>query len=179
MSDSGVAEKTFQRLPGVTEAACVIDASDRFPAAAEPKPWTREEAARFCMPSVKELPFVRLAEGQSVWGGCKGVDFWNVEATDDSQADFHRGRDYARQTIDAIRVDDARWAIESILSAIVKDAVARHKKGGKGSRTVLSPCAGGFLWELSKQVNAGLGVSSPRRGWPHKAEIVSLHDPVA
>jgi hypothetical protein len=156
----------------------VISASERFAAPKELAPWTREEAARYCMPTVKALPFVTLAEGQSSWDGCKGVDFWKVEALDDGRADHHRGRDYARQTIEAIRADDARWAIESILRAIVQDAVKRAKKGGKGSRRTISSCADGFLWELSKQVNAALGVTALQRGVP-QAQIVPLRDPLA
>jgi hypothetical protein len=159
---------TAQRRASVT--GTVINATDRFvgrrPGARQAeagssavviKPdfdsgcWTAERMRRACAPSVKLLPFVQLRSDGNPYA--PAVSNWNVTSSENPREDFKRGKAYAAMTIQALKADDcSSRELERIFEAIVADAVARRRKGGKGSRRILSPVADGFIHQLSRAI---------------------------
>jgi hypothetical protein len=103
--------------------------------------------------ALDKLPFVTWAPAGN---------YWNDEPTDDGGEDFQRGRRFARAALEAVRSDIAQYGtmpvviqltarrIELILESMIRDGIRRHKKGGPGSRTVLTSSMQGFLTTFTK-----------------------------
>ena len=127
--------------------------------------WTAEGARAFYCPAMKGLPFVAPKElGGNVCAGVGSYHWWSDEPTELGHGDHNRGRVYARLLIRAIEEDrplqnprasrgfSAPWFLEKIFEAMIEDAVRRRTKGGKRSRTALTPTMDGFLRELSLRI---------------------------
>jgi hypothetical protein len=132
----------------------VINAGHLFNSPREPQNvsgggvhWTLEDACRIFGPSVKELPFVTMATDGNPFANA--ANYWNDVPTENSHADFQRGKTYAALTIKAIANDGCGSNyLKDIIEAIAADAIARQARGGKYSRS-LPPAVGGFFSELS------------------------------
>jgi len=107
------------------------------------------EVLRFTLPATKALPFVKLrADDQPLW---HPESFWNVEPTGKREDDLRLGRKYARLAIAAMKADHERDLIALVIRDIIRDAVER---GGKNGRGKSSPAALGFLAEISEVIAA-------------------------
>ena len=165
----------------------VIDATDRFPG--DPGYWHRplpvelpanaidcmstfkreltEEDVRaiFC-PEIKLLPFIVMKEGENP---CRNAEcYWHDEPSGEGHVDSKRGAVYAQLTIKAIQRDRPRYRpyaaphyLKQIFEAMVNDALERRRRGGKGSRTTITPAMSGFLNELSEHICKHIGPSDP------------------
>jgi hypothetical protein len=91
--------------------------------------WTPEKVRKVFGPSIKQLPFVTMTDGSPC---ANAASYWNDVPTNDSRADFKRGKEYGALTIEALAFDRCgpRY-LEHIIEAIICDAVARKAKGGK------------------------------------------------
>ena len=108
-----------------------------------------EEIRRFTLPATKALPFVKVrAHDQPL---VRPESFWNVESTGTRENDVRMGRQYARLAIAAMKADRDSDLIARVIQDIIKDAVARIGKNGRGRN---SPAAMGFLAEISEVIAA-------------------------
>jgi hypothetical protein len=108
-----------------------------------------EEIRRFTMPATKALPFVKVgADDQPL---VRPESFWNVESTGKREGDVRLGRQYARLAIAAMKADRDSDLIALVIQDIIKDAVERIGKSGRGRH---SPAALGFLAEISEAIAA-------------------------
>jgi hypothetical protein len=99
-----------------------------------------------------KLPFVTLPQDPGDdWGEFwKRVDMWNDEPTDNSCADYHRGRKYAQAAVEAIvteRVGNRQ--LEIVVDRIIEGAFRRRGPKGALCRK-LSSAEHGFLMGLCK-----------------------------
>jgi hypothetical protein len=89
---------------------------------------------------------------------------WNDKPTESGVNGYARGKRYAKMTLSAMqrnsnayentelgRVVSAR-ALGCILESMIADALARQKKGGQGSRTIVTSAMAGFLTEITRYV---------------------------
>jgi hypothetical protein len=114
-------------------------------------------------PHVKALPFVAMPDGEPELTIAAPLSYWSPAPG----ATHQDGRTFARLAVSAVLADADAYRgqpcgrrLEQIIEGIVADAVARRLKGGKGSRVVLTPCADGFLRELSAVLmSAGAAVA--------------------
>jgi hypothetical protein len=131
-------------------------------------PATELEAMLKCFPRhiLDDLPFVGpapplRADGRG-WHGSQNC--WNDVPTDSDKDDFARGVRYAKKTIalmhaHATDYDGHKLALsisaidlERIIESMIRDGIARGKKGGKHSRTLTTSAMSGFLHELTRHV---------------------------
>jgi hypothetical protein len=109
-----------------------------------------EELRRYTLPAIKALPFVKLrANDQPLW---RPESFWYVEPTGERESDFRLGRKYARLAMAAMKADQDSRLLALVIQDIIKDAIERIGKKGRGRR---SPAALGFLAEISEVIAAG------------------------
>jgi hypothetical protein len=110
---------------------------------------TMEEIRRLTLPATKALPFVKLrANDQPLW---RPESFWHVEPTGKRETHVRLGRKYARQAIAAMNADHNSHLIAHIIQDIIKDAIERRGKKGRGR---YSAAAQGFLIEISEAIAA-------------------------
>jgi hypothetical protein len=98
------------------------------------------------------LPFVTLPpEGFTNWEEFwDRVDMWNDEPTGNACEDYHRGRRYARNAIEATRQENASSrGLEIVVEKIIERAFRRRGPKGHMCRK-LSDAELGFLDELCK-----------------------------
>ena len=108
------------------------------------------ELRRYTLPAIKALPFVKLrANDQPLW---RPESFWCVEPTGKRESDFRLGRKYARLAMAAMKADQDSHLLALVIQDIIKDAIERIGKKGRGRR---SPAALGFLAEISEVIAAG------------------------
>jgi hypothetical protein len=96
------------------------------------------------------LPFVTMPAGEcGSWGEFwKQVVMWNDEPTDNSVADYHRGRRYAYLAIDAIQKDNTgRCQLEITVDRMLEGAFRRRGPSGKLCRAI-SEAEKGFIAAL-------------------------------
>jgi hypothetical protein len=108
-----------------------------------------EEIRRFTLPATKALPFVKVGVGDQPL--VRPQSFWNVESTGKRENDVRLGRQYARLAIAAMKADRDSDLIALVIQDIIKDAVERIGKSGRGRN---SPAALGFLAEISEVIAA-------------------------
>ena len=110
---------------------------------------TVEELRRFMLSATKALPFVKLrADDQPL---LRPESFWHVEPTGKRETDVRLGRKYARQAIAAMKADHNAHLIAFIVQDIIKDAIERSGKKGRGRRSAIVL---GFLTEISEVIAA-------------------------
>jgi hypothetical protein len=109
-----------------------------------------EEIRRFTLPATKALPFVKVGAGDQPL--VRPESFWNIESTGKRESDMRMGRQYARLAIAAMKADRESDLIALVIQDIIKDAVERIGKSGRGRN---SPAAMGFLAEISEAIAAG------------------------
>ena len=110
---------------------------------------TVEDIRRLTFPATKALPFVKLrANDQPLW---HPESFWHVESTGKRETDLRLGRKYARQAIAAMNSDHNRHLLAHIIQDIIRDAVDRSRKKGRGAP---SAAVRGFLFEISEAMAA-------------------------
>ncbi|HLH96750.1 MAG TPA: hypothetical protein VKW08_16685 [Xanthobacteraceae bacterium] len=108
-----------------------------------------EEIRRFTLPATKALPFVKVGPNDQPL--VRPESFWNVESTGKRENDVRLGRRYAQLAIAAMKADRDSDLIALVIQDIIKDAVARVSKSGRGRS---SPAALGFLAEISEVIAA-------------------------
>jgi hypothetical protein len=108
-----------------------------------------EELRRFTLPATKALPFVKVSANDQPL--LRPESFWNVESTGKRESDVRLGRQYARLAIAAMKADRDSDLIALVIQDIIKDAVDRIAKSGRGRS---SPAAMGFLAEISEVIAA-------------------------
>jgi hypothetical protein len=107
------------------------------------------EIRRFTLPATKALPFVKLrAKDQPM---LRPESFWHVRPTGKRERDVQIGRHYAQLAIAAMKADRNSNLISLIVQDIIKDAVDRSAKKGRGLQ---SPTVLGFLAEISDSLAA-------------------------
>jgi hypothetical protein len=107
------------------------------------------EIRRFTLPATKALPFVKLrAKDQPM---LRPESFWHVRPTGKRERDVQIGRHYAQLAIAAMKADRNSNLIALIVQDIIKDAVDRSAKKGRGLQ---SPTVLGFLAEISDSLAA-------------------------
>jgi hypothetical protein len=116
------------------------------------------------------LPFVTMpAEECDSWGEFwKRVVMWNDERTDDSYADFWRGRKYAFLAIEAIGKDKTGGRqLEITVKSMIEGAFRRRGPSGKLCRD-LSSAEQGFIDFLCLAITrpAYCREQAKRQGWP-------------
>jgi hypothetical protein len=98
-----------------------------------------------------KLPFVTLPqEPGDDWGEFwERVVMWNDEPTDNSCADYHRGRKYAQAAVQALLTDRPRSIrqLEILVESMIEGAFRRRGPKGALCRK-LSSAEHGFLQEL-------------------------------
>jgi hypothetical protein len=102
------------------------------------------EILRYTLPATKALPFVKLCANDQPM--LRPESYWRVRPTGKRERDIALGRQYARSAIAAMKVDRNSSLIALIVQDIIKDAVERTTKSGRGTH---SPIAMGFLSEIS------------------------------
>ena len=108
-----------------------------------------EEIRRFTLPATKALPFVKVGANDQPL--VRPESFWNVESSGKRETDVRLGRQYARLAIAAMKADRDSDLIALVIQDIIKDAVERIGKSGRGRN---SPAALGFLAEISEVIAA-------------------------
>ena len=104
---------------------------------------------RFTLPATKSLPFVKVrANDQPFWAP---ESFWHVKSTGNREKDIQLGRKYARLTIAAMKADRDCHLVALVVQDIIKDAINKTGKKGRGIR---SPISSGFLAEISEVIAA-------------------------
>jgi len=99
--------------------------------------------------ATKALPFVKLrADDQPL---LRPESFWHVEPTGKREMDVRLGRKYARQAVAAMKADHNAHLIALIVQDIIKDAIERTGKKGRGRRSAIML---GFLTEISEAIAA-------------------------
>jgi hypothetical protein len=96
-----------------------------------------------------DLPFIGpCPEGRLGW---QRRNYWVDEPTEDG-ADHARGRRYALMFLDLRSADSAVTArsFELIIQSMIRQGIARRKKGGRYSRSVATPSMEGFLFEIGR-----------------------------
>jgi hypothetical protein len=114
------------------------------------------------------LPFVDPPAPQRADGELGKRNCWVDKPTENGAEDHARRRHYAKMMLSAMLANVSAFgsneklamsvsakALRDVLESMVCDAVARHKKGGKYSRTIITSAMGGFLFELTQHI-AGL-----------------------
>jgi hypothetical protein len=99
-----------------------------------------------------KLPFVTLPqEPFDTWGEFwERVDMWNDEPTDNSCADYHRGRKYAQAAVEALVADRVGTRqLEIVVECMIEGAFRRRGPKGALCRK-LSSAEHGFLQGLCK-----------------------------
>ena len=100
-----------------------------------------------------KLPFVTLPqEPGDNWGEFwERVDMWNDEPTDNSCADYHRGRKYAQAAVETLVTDRPRSIrqLEIVVECMIEGAFRRRGPKGALCRK-LSSAEHGFLQGLCK-----------------------------
>jgi hypothetical protein len=103
-------------------------------------------------PTVFTLPFVTLPEQpctdwRTFW---QETEMWNVTPSRRPHEDFQLGRQYARQTIDAIKQDESSdRPLDQIVSRMIERAFTRRGPGGRLCRQ-LDATVQGFIREVCK-----------------------------
>jgi hypothetical protein len=112
-----------------------------------------------------DLPFVDPAKPTGPKGRLKR-NCWNDKATESGVSDYWRGRRYARMMLAAMKANNkfldgivsngaiSADALTCVFESMIEDAVNRQKKGGKGSRTIVTSAMSGFLRELTHNIAA-------------------------
>jgi len=108
-----------------------------------------EEIRRFTLPATKALPFVKVGANDQPL--VRPESFWNVASTGKRESDVRMGRQYARLAIAAMKADRDSDLIALVIQDIIKDAVERIGRSGRGRN---SPAALGFLAEISEAIAA-------------------------
>src|SRR6476660_2877896 len=113
---------------------------------------------------LSRLPFVGPPCPRDGRADFKKRNYWIDEPTNDRLADYQRGRHYARMTIEAIQERSAEHdghklalsicAIDlgHIIEGMIRDGIARQKRGGKYSRSACTSTMDGFLSELTRYI---------------------------
>jgi hypothetical protein len=108
-------------------------------------------------PALFALPFVTLPAAEyTCWGDFwKRTVMWNDEPTEDSCADYQRGRGYAREAVAAIVKDAAlSRSLRIVVETILERAFRRRGPRGGLCRQI-SSAEDGFLTELVDIAVAG------------------------
>ena len=99
-----------------------------------------------------KLPFVTLPQepGDNWREFWERVDMWNDEPTDNSCADYHRGRKYAQAAVEALVTERVSTRqLEIVVERMIEGAFRRRGPKGALCRR-LSSAENGFLQELCK-----------------------------
>jgi hypothetical protein len=120
-----------------------------------PWPWSVVDN----LPFVDPPPSPRTGNWRHLKRNC-----WNDKPTESGINDFARGRRYARMMLAAMKANNVACeghklgfvisarALDEVFRSMLEDAVDRQKKGGKGSRTIITSAMSGFLSELSRDI---------------------------
>jgi hypothetical protein len=127
--------------PGAWRAFTVI-AGDRD---AE---WTEAEMRRYCFPTVKALPFIKLKKDHQP--GWHPESFWCVQPTGRWEKDYELGKIYARQCVAAMQADGCN-VLSHVFDDMIRDGIERQKK--KAARRRCSPAVVGFLHQLANMLD--------------------------
>jgi hypothetical protein len=109
-----------------------------------------------------DLPFVDPPPPRRADGRIPPQNCWNDIPTDDHKSDFARGGRYAKMTIAAIQAHSENYGghklalsicatdLDHIIESMIQQGIARREKGGRYSRSTLTPAMSGFLFEITR-----------------------------